>query len=302
MKRTTLDQLDMTILKHLSRNARQSYNSLGKELGLSAKSVSVRVKKMQLNGTLLGFFTVVNLSILDYTRFYLLTIKRNDENDKRVQNSLSLLGDIIDRIESLGNEKRYLLGIKAGAEEKIDLLADQLGQNLLDIETIKFQATMSEPTKTDLKIISCLLNNPRMEISDIADTIALASKTVARRLEKLVENHLVNFSINCNISTIRGYIASVLSVKFDRSHPFSLEKGVADFVDAFFLYFPWYSHKDVTLGIVGTRDIFALNSIIKKFESSQGVLSVNFFFPTSIDRDHGIIARFIHKKLEGCSS
>ena len=52
--------------------------------------------------------------------------------------------------------------------------------------------------------------NPRMEISDIAERISMSSKTVARRLDKMIENRLVEFTIHCNPTAMRGYIISVV--------------------------------------------------------------------------------------------
>jgi DNA-binding Lrp family transcriptional regulator len=45
LKGTTLDEIDMKILNVLTRNSRVSYNSLGKEIGLTAKSAKARVRK-----------------------------------------------------------------------------------------------------------------------------------------------------------------------------------------------------------------------------------------------------------------
>ena len=52
--------------------------------------------------------------------------------------------------------------------------------------------------------------NPRMEISDIAEKISVSSKTVARRLEKMIENHVLDITIQINFTAIGGYIVSVV--------------------------------------------------------------------------------------------
>jgi DNA-binding transcriptional regulator LsrR (DeoR family) len=96
-----------------------------------------------------------------------------------------------------------MLAIKKEAEEKLELLADVIGQDLIQNQTIPFSSVREQPTYSDFKIIRCLLANPRMEISDIAEKISMSSKTVARRLDKMIENRLVEFTIHCNPTAMR---------------------------------------------------------------------------------------------------
>jgi DNA-binding MarR family transcriptional regulator len=61
-----------------------------------------------------------------------------------------------------------------------------IGQDLLiQYQTVVFENVREQPTYTDFKIMRCLLDNPRMEILDIAEKISMSSKTVARRLDKM---------------------------------------------------------------------------------------------------------------------
>jgi DNA-binding Lrp family transcriptional regulator len=70
---------------------------------------------------------------------------------------------------------------------------------------------------SDLKIMKCLLSDPRMLIKDIAKATSLSPKTVARRLEKMRENHVLQFSIATNLPSMNltGYIefAVLIDVK-----------------------------------------------------------------------------------------
>jgi len=51
--------------------------------------------------------------------------------------------------------------------------------------------------------MKCLLSNPKMLVQDIAKETSLSTKTVARRLEKMmIENHILLFTIFTNPSPI----------------------------------------------------------------------------------------------------
>ena len=222
MTRTTLDELDARILNSLSRNCRVSYSSLGNEIGLTAKSVRARVKKMQSNGVIDSFIVKVNPLVLGYSKFCLLILRTSNKeaDEKHIERSLSLLGDILYTGQVLGNISIFILAVKKEAEEKLELLVDMIGQDLLiQNQTIVFPSVREQPTYTDFKIMRCLLANPRMEISDIAEKISMSSKTVARRLEKMIENHVLDFTVQCQPYQLYGDTLYLLSRPIPKKDP-----------------------------------------------------------------------------------
>lgn len=67
-----------------------------------------------------------------------------------------------------------------------------------------------------------------MEISDIAEKISMSSKTVARRLEKMIGNDVLDFTIQINFTAIGGYIVSVVSANLENgAHTKVLERSYA---------------------------------------------------------------------------
>ncbi len=201
----------------------------------------------------------------------------------------------------LGNISTFKLAVKKDSEEKLELLADVIGQDLLiQNQTVAFQNVREQPTYIDFKIMRCLLDNPRMEISDIAEKISMSSKTVARRLEKMIENHVLDFTIQCNFTAIRGYIVSVVSANIEkRSYGKVLETSYADLKDlknSFFVYSPMLSQQDVIYWLFFSKDVFALDSVIKRIESYPGVRKVDVLIPISIEFHNEVIKREIERK------
>ena len=174
---------------------------------------------MQSSGVIDSFIVRVNPLVLGYSKSCILVLRINSKttDEKHIRRSLSLLGDILNTGHILGNISTFKLAVKKEAEEKLELLVDVIGQDLLiQNQTVAFENVREQPTYTDFKIMRCLLDNPRMEISDIAEKISMSSKTVARRLEKMIENHVLDFTIQCNFTAIRGYIVSVVSANIEK--------------------------------------------------------------------------------------
>jgi DNA-binding Lrp family transcriptional regulator len=70
---------------------------------------------------------------------------------------------------------------------------------------------------SDFKIIKSLLSNPRMRVEDVAKETILSTKTVTRRLEKLRENHIIEFGIIRNMSSMQlaGYIEFAVMIHIE---------------------------------------------------------------------------------------
>jgi DNA-binding Lrp family transcriptional regulator len=276
---------------------------LGSEIGLTAKSVKARVKKMQSSGVIDSFFVRVNPLVLGYSKSCLLVLKINSKaaDVENIRRNISLLGDILTTGHVLGNITTFKLAVKKDAEEKLELLVDVIGQDLLiQNQTVAFQYVREQPTYADFKIMRCLLDNPRMEISDIAEKISMSSKTVARRLVKMIENHVLDFTIQCNFTAIRGYIVSVVSANIERgSYGKVLERsyGDLDLKNSFFVYSPMLSQQDVIYWLFFSKDVFALDSVIKRVESYPGVRKVDVLIPISIEFHKEVIIKEIERKL-----
>ena len=291
----------MKILNSLSRNCRVSYSSLGNEIGLTAKSVKARVEKMQSSGVIDSFIIKVNPLVLGYSKFCLLIVRNSKADQKHIERSLSLLGDIFERVYGLGNLSIFLLAVKKEAEEKLELLVDVIGQDLLiQSQTIAFPNVREQPTYADFKIMKCLLADPRMEISDIAEKISMSTKTVSRRLEKMIQNRVLDFTVHGDPTAIRGYIVSVVSANTDKgSYGKVLEKSYADLKDSFFFYSysPALTQQDVIYWVFCSKDVFALDSVMKRIESYPGVRKVDVFIPISIEYHKEVIIKGIERKL-----
>ena len=65
----TIDVKDRKILYQLDMNARQSFSQIGKKVGLPKTVVSYRVKKMQKNGIINNFYTVIDTFKLGYSSY-----------------------------------------------------------------------------------------------------------------------------------------------------------------------------------------------------------------------------------------
>ena len=63
---TELDLKDRMILYQLDVDARQSFAQLGRKVGLSKNTIAYRIRKLEEEGVIQGFYTVINPHKLGY--------------------------------------------------------------------------------------------------------------------------------------------------------------------------------------------------------------------------------------------
>ena len=69
-----LDDLDITILKKLQENGRTKRNELADAIGLSIPSLSERLKKLEDNGVIEGYYTKVSRHAFGYDIMAFVTV------------------------------------------------------------------------------------------------------------------------------------------------------------------------------------------------------------------------------------
>ncbi|MHA1734712.1 MAG: Lrp/AsnC family transcriptional regulator [Promethearchaeota archaeon] len=74
MKKKTIDDLDIAIIKKLEEDARRSYREIANELGISVGTVHNRIKKMEKNEVLLGFFPLLNSQKFGYNLTFIVQV------------------------------------------------------------------------------------------------------------------------------------------------------------------------------------------------------------------------------------
>jgi DNA-binding Lrp family transcriptional regulator len=199
-----LDAQDIKILQILSNEGRRSYRSIGLEIGLVPQSVKTRITNMFSSGVIEKFIVIISPSALGYGKECLVVVRKRQEK-QNVFNNLSLLGDVILEVQSLGGFSAFRLILKEESEHKIQFLADALKpaevETMLVTDSYKTKIQLS---KTDLSILKYLVLNPRIESSEIAENLSISTKTVTRRLRAMQNSHTLKFSLLLNPASLGG--------------------------------------------------------------------------------------------------
>lgn len=288
----------MKILNILARNGRSSYRSIGVAIGLTTKSVKLRVDNMLSSGVIDRFLAVVNPSIIGYKKTYFIALWKNKIGHEIIDR-ISLVGDIHYRFEVLGGVMGFGITAKEENEEKIQLLLGSLRSAFVGlIESRNYDVTQNL-TKTDYCIIKELIKKPRMDMIDIAKATSSSPKTVQRRIEKMTKNRVLEFSISVNPAAMKGHIVFFLSVTAEKQfYPKLLERIYTELYENVISSSNLSNQVDAIGLNLASEDIFKIERIRSRINSFEGVQRADVFFPIKLEYLQEWIINAIDRKLQ----
>jgi DNA-binding Lrp family transcriptional regulator len=300
MDKLILDKTDFNILTTLSRDCRTPYSSIGSLVGLTSKTVKARVKKMVHSGVLDKFIVRVNPAGFGY-RIAPIEIRTNNRITKdEVIGRVKQFGDLAYYVHHFGRTSVAALIIKESLEDKtVQLLNDSLKPATINRFSVSETPVSKSLSETDLRIIRCLLlSGARMEISDIAKKVCISEKTTARRLDRMKDGHLLEFSIQCDPASMIGYVFFTIVISVEKSH----YRGVYEYMYMEFqenvLYHPsTIDPDDLLIFVLFGENVFMIDFILSKVDSFEGVKNVDVYILTKWQYYDDWILREIDERI-----
>ena len=199
-----MDKTDVILSQLLLANSRSSYRELAEKLNLSITAVHNRIQSLIEMGIIRKFIARPSLFGTNAIHVFIYgASKANSSNDLKMK--LEKQGAI------------YWIAIGGGNFLYIGAILKTIAELEALVSFIKEAAMMPEPTvgltcsplppninsiivdkklfELDYQIIGALKDDSRKATSDIAEELGVSAKTVRRRLTRLINNYLVELSI-----------------------------------------------------------------------------------------------------------
>jgi len=203
-----MDEIDFTICMMLIWNSRTPYRELAETFKMSVNSIHKRVKAMVKLGIIDKF--VSTLSFRAFKPIPSNIVMFGDSKAKNIKGLIEKLG-INENIYTVSQHSGNFFIIHAYLRNPSELehlvsfikLTAEIPELKVGLQSTPIQpeadVDMTREVKfsnTDFLIINALKDNSRKTIVEIAEEVGVSTKTVRRRLDRLIENHLIDFSIN----------------------------------------------------------------------------------------------------------
>ena len=166
LQQTRLDMIDLRIMKLLSRDSRTPYRNIASAVGITPSAAKERINKMVSNGAIRTFVLFVNPVIFGYEKECILILRNVDKpiKERDILNKVSLLGDILAYTLSIEGTANFIFAVKDRAQDKIGILTDLLKPSQVESIFARYTPVSMRIHNSDLKIMKCLLPDPRMMV------------------------------------------------------------------------------------------------------------------------------------------
>jgi len=220
-EKISLDLKDRKILYELDKNSRQSFNELGKKVGLSKDTVSYRIENLVKKGVIKSLNAVIDTGKLGFKSFRLFVKFYNlsPEKEQEIINFLLKNKNLLWLVQVEGNWDINTWFLYKSIEEMNEFWNKFLEKYNNHIEKrefaiysniyyfnrvylldkkqlnppISFVSLSKEENldEKDLEILNLLAENARVSIIDISKKTRLTPKTIISRIKKLEEKKVI---------------------------------------------------------------------------------------------------------------
>jgi DNA-binding Lrp family transcriptional regulator len=229
-----LDLKDRRLLYELDKNCRQSNSEIGKKIRLNKNTVNYNVKRLEQEGAILGYYTVIDNSKLGYFSFrvYANFFNTKPEQENELINWLinnNRIG-VVARIESIYDFvvmmwvkdvyefDKFWLEFKKKFRayfwnERVDVFTSVyhfkrkylLEEDMFESYEFIGENKKAEHDELDIKILRLLSKNARMPLIEISSKLKIPERTVAFRIKRMEKNKIIQgYRVNIDLEKI-GY-------------------------------------------------------------------------------------------------
>jgi DNA-binding Lrp family transcriptional regulator len=246
------------------------------------------------------FIVRVNPAGFGYRTALVLVRANNGITKDDVIQRVKQFGDLVYHVHHMGRTSVAALIINKSLDDNIiQSLNDCLHPATVISIAVSELSVSTDLSETDLRIIKCLLlSGARMEISEIAKEVGISEKTTTRRLDRMKEGCLLEFSIQCNPAAMVGYVLFAIAIDVVKSHYRNVYERMYWEFQENILYVPSViDPNDRLVFVLFGENVFTVDSVLAKVDSFEGVKSADVYILTKWQYYDDWIIREIDERL-----
>jgi DNA-binding Lrp family transcriptional regulator len=191
------------IILDLLQNCRQSYQSIAKKNGVTLNAIKKRVQNY-LDDGVIEFSLEPQLANFDGDWAMAIVTTEGTEDTERF---INLLGkhSMINEVGALSGGGYIIFATYVGREGLSELAkflrtADHVKNVELHQVAIE-KGKKVEFSRSEITILRCLFNDPRMRLSKLAECTGYSAKTVRRGLQRIIDNNGIWFTLRLRLNS-----------------------------------------------------------------------------------------------------
>jgi DNA-binding Lrp family transcriptional regulator len=198
--------MDKRILLALDENCRMSYQSLADMLGVTANAVKKRMDRLIETGVIEEYSIILKPEMMgsDYLVALISTDGSEDEDEFIEKLGAHLMIVQVGQVVTASGRLYFLHCEYEGSEGLKDI--SSFLRTLDPVKDIELHTTLTqrgekfEIKKLHLRVLKHLLENARMQVSEISKRSGLTSRRVSRAIQEMQDSNALWFAVRWNLS------------------------------------------------------------------------------------------------------
>ena len=218
-KNEIMNSADQTILERLKINCRLSLQDLSKITGISANAVKKRIDSLKASGAIDSFTLLLSPLMTDENSVIAILKFETDQREKTLLKILSS-NPSVSKVSRLLDGRYIVFGVYFDSEELSSLTMHL--RKLPGIRNVEMYSRFLhywggkiDLTNSHREILRCLIEDPRMPISDIAKETGLPSNAIKEIIDQMRESEAVLFTINMSDDVNEGSMEVLAKVQWN---------------------------------------------------------------------------------------
>ncbi len=301
-----MDRLDVSILREMFHyqdafplmGTSDPLRAIAKKVGVDKDTVRSRIKRFQESGFLQGWAAYPNPSLLGVKlttlQFDAPTPASRDDLIRKIR----LLQGVITIVVHYGGSIAIILWYETEQSlRKITELISRISntENLIryDIPVPECTVTLS---KSDWKIMNGLQQNPSRPYKQISRELGISSRTVKRRLSRLVEGRAVIVLPRINQRAIDGTVVDLLVFYTNPERRTEVDQKIISRFDDYLLRAELVDKNHGLFNLIITN-VATAHEISSWMKEQPGVSSYRVDLVQDRIEQYGVLAELMEKKL-----
>ncbi len=214
-----MDALDKGILVDLTFNCRFTYEELSRKHGISANAIRKRVLRLEESGVIDNYTIFLSPEMARVEQMFGLLQTDGSIDEIELVNRISQNKCIV-AASSYTDGTYALVGEYSNTTELMEL-----GTHLRSLESVEHvemhtviqkRGSSMEMSRLHLRVLKCLVEDPRMSIIDITEKTGLTARRVRKILQDILESDAIRCSVDVELGAAND-IPYLIWLSYDQS-------------------------------------------------------------------------------------
>lgn len=155
LKNNTLDATDLKILEALQQNAKQTYTTIGKRLGIAHSTVYDRIKRMEQHGIIKKYSIVIDAEKAGVRNITaIMTVYTDPKESEKVAEKLCSIPQVLEVYTSLSEELLIIAKVVAENQENLHSFIANLVAPLPGVLRIRTSIVTKKFKETQISMVN----------------------------------------------------------------------------------------------------------------------------------------------------